>query len=122
MIIGNTKPDGLIAGTYPVVAVAITITGATPNAPTEFRRGDVVGVTTEGIYALANSSATNGSQNVVGIICDDIKVESGETAVSTMYVRGEFNIRLLRFGGSDTVETHSRRMIEIGLIPRETRV
>ena len=117
MTIGSTKRDGLIAGNHPLAAKEITITG-----PAEFRRGDVVGAITAGGYALANSTATNGSQNAIGIITDDIVVETGVNIVTTMYVKGEFNQRQLRFGGSDTVENHRRRMTEIGLLIRETRI
>ena len=122
MTIGSTTRDGLIAGNYPLVAIEIKVAGASGGTPTEFLRGDVVGITSDGRYILADSTATNGSQNVVGIICDDVKVESGAEAVTTMYIKGEFNQRFMRFGGNDTVERHSRRMIEIGLIPRETRI
>ena len=117
MIIGSTKRDGLIAGNYPLAAKAITITG-----PAEFKRGDVIGEITTGGYALANSAATNGSQNAIGIITDNINAESGTNIVTTMYVKGEFNQRQLRFAGNDTVEKHRRRMTEIGLLIRETRI
>ena len=117
MTIGSTKRDGLIAGNYPLAAKEITITG-----PAEFKRGDVVGAITTGGYALADSTATNGSQNVIGIMTDDIVAESGASVVTTMYVKGEFNQRQLRFGGTDTVENHRRRMTEIGLLIRETRI
>ena len=117
MIIGSTKRDGLIAGDYPLVAKEITITG-----PAQFKRGDVIGATTEGDYALADSNATDGSQNAIGIITDDTNAEDGISIVTTMYVKGEFNQRQLRFGGKDTVENHRRRMTEIGLLIRETRI
>ena len=117
MTIGSTTRDGLIAGNYPLAAKEITITG-----PAEFKRGDVIGAITAGGYALADSNATDGSQNAIGIITDNITVENGVNIVSTMYVKGEFNQRQLRFGGTDTVDKHSRRMTEIGLLIRETRI
>ena len=117
MTIGSTKRDGLIAGNFPLVAKEITVTG-----PAEFKRGDVIGAIAAGGYALADSTATDGSQNVVGIITDDTTAEASANVVTTMYVKGEFNQRQLRFGGSDTVDNHIRHMTEIGLIVRETRI
>ena len=117
MTIGSTKRDGLIAGNYPLKAVEIILTG-----PADFKRGDVVGALTAGGYALVESAADDGSELVVGIITDDIIVETGVNVVTTMYVKGEFNQRQLRFGGTDTVEAHRQRMTEIGLLIRETRV
>jgi|GEM_PF-1925763 len=114
--LGKVVRDGLIAGDYPTKAEEITITG-----PAEFLRGDVVGMTSAGGYALVDSAQSDGSQNPVGIICDGIKVENGETAVSTMYVKGEFGRRFLRVGGTDTIDTHKRRMTEIGLLVKETK-
>ena len=116
MTIGSTTRDGLIAGGYPLAADEITITNAT------FMRGDVVGVSATGAYALVNSTASDGTQTPIGIITDDVSADAAQNVVTTMYIKGEFNQRFLRFGGTDTVDTHRRRMIEIGLIPRETRV
>lgn len=114
--LGNVNRNGLIAGDYPTKAEEITITG-----PAEFLRGDVIGALTAGGYALVDSSKTDGSEKPVGVICDDISVESGDTAVSTMYVKGEFARRFLRVGGTDTIDTHKRRMTEIGLLVKETK-
>ena len=115
--VGVFKPDALIAGDFPTEVQAISITG-----PAEIKRGDVLGATEDGNYVLVDSTATDGSQDVVGIACDDITIEDGATAVSTMYIKGEYNRRCLRFGGTDTVETHIRRMTDISLIVRGTRI
>ena len=115
--IGIFKPDGLIAGDFPTEVQEISITG-----PAEIKRGDVLGKTNEGEYILVDSTATDGSEAVVGIATDNVTVESGRTARSTMYIKGEYNRRHLRFGGSDTVETHIRRMTDISLIVRGTRI
>ena len=115
--VGISKPDGLIVGDFPLEAVEVQVQG-----PAEFRRGDVVGLVDNQNLVLADSSLKNGGQNPVGIMCRDINPAQGETAVTTMYVKGAFNLRNLRFGGSDTFENHKRRMTEIGLIVRETRV
>ena len=115
--LGEFKPDGLIAGDFPTVVMEITITG-----PAEFKRGDVVAQTGGETYALVNSTGTGGARLPVGIICDDITVATGVTTKSTMYVKGEFNRRFMRFGGTDTADTHMRRMTEIGMIIRGTRI
>ena len=114
--LGTFEPDGLIAGDFPTEAQEITITG-----PAEFKRGDVLGIAGER-YVLANSGASDGSQNAVGIVCDDITVADGTTAVSNMFIKGSFNYRFLRFGGDGNPEPHLRRMTEISLIVRKTRV
>ena len=116
-VLGTLERDNLIAGDFPTKAQEITLTG-----PATFERGDVLGKSDTGVFALVDSTATDGSQDVVGIVCDDITVEADAEAVSTMYVKGEFNQRRLRFGGSDTAETHKRRMTEIGLLVRPTKI
>ena len=116
-VIGKFTPDGLIAGDFPLEAQEITIVG-----PADFKRGDVIGIDGDGAYALADSTATNGLQNPIGIICDNVIVGTGESKVATMYVKGEFNRRFLQFGGTDNADIHLRRMTEIGLIIRETKI
>ena len=115
--LGEFKPDGLIAGDFPTVAMEITVTG-----PAEFKRGDVIAQTGNETYVLVNSTGTGGARLPVGIICDNITVVNGTTSKTTMYVKGEFNRRFMRFGGTDTADTHMRRMTEIGLIIRGTRI
>jgi len=115
--LGTFKPDGLIAGNFPTAVQEITIAG-----PAEIRRGDVLGVNADGNYLLVDSNATDGSQTVRGIACDDVSVGNDTTSVTTMFIKGEFNRRFLRFGGTDTVETHFNRMTDISLIVRSTRV
>lgn len=115
--LGEHKPDGLIAGDFPTEAMEITLTG-----PAEFKRGDVIAQTGDETYALVDSTGADGAELPIGIICDDIIVEDGVTTKSTMYIKGEFNRRFMRFGGTDTADTHMRRMIEIGLIIRGTRI
>jgi hypothetical protein len=112
--LGKLERNGLIVGDYPTKVEEITITG-----PAEFKRGDVVGVTAAGVYALVDSEKSDGTQIPVGIICDDITVDSGATAVANMYIKGEFAHRFLRYGGTDT---HKRHMTAIGLIVRKTKV
>ena len=117
MTIGRHEHDGLIVGDYPLKAKEIQVEG-----PAEFRRGDVVAITNAGDYVLAEISRTDGGGAVVGIITDNFTADTGETKVSTMYVKGEFNQRALRFGGNDTTADHIDQMTRDGLLVRETRV
>ena len=116
-ILGVMQRDGLIAGDFPTEAQEITLTG-----PFEYKRGDVLGITNDGRYVLVDSRATDGSQRAVGIVCDDVTVGDGMTVVSNMFIKGEFNRRFLRFGGTDTADEHMRHMTEISLIIRNTRI
>ena len=125
MLIGNVTRDNLIAGDYPLKAVEIIINGPT-TGKTEFKRGDVIAQLSEGSYALvdtatAETDGDNAAGVPIGIITDNVTINADEQLTTMMYVKGEFNLRSLNFGGTDTISTHSRRMIEIGLIPREPR-
>ena len=117
MELGRAERDNLIAGDFPTKAQEITITG-----PAEFLRGDVIAQLGDNSFALVDSSGADGAELAIGIICDNITVEDGITTKSTMYVKGEFIQRALRFGGDDTADTHKRRMTEIGLLIRPTRI
>ena len=115
--LGKHEPDGLIAGDFPTEAQEITIAD-----PAEFRRGDVLGIVAgTGRYVLADSSASDGSQGAAGIACDDVAVADGASAVSNMFVKGDFSYGRLRFGGDGSPDPHLRRMTEIGLIVRKTK-
>jgi len=115
--LGRHDPNGLIVGDYPTVTQAIELTG-----PAEFKRGDVIAQADDESYALVDSSGTGKATLAIGIICDDIVVEAGTKSPAVMYIKGEFNSRYMAFGGSDTADAHLRRMTEIGLIIRNTRI
>ena len=114
--LGTFEPKGLIAGDFPTVVQEIILTG-----PVTFLCGDVV-AEVDGVHSLVDSAGAGNAALAVGIICDDIVVDDGITTKANMYIKGEFNHRFLRFGGSDTSDDHRRRMREIGLIIRETRI
>jgi len=113
IIRGELKRDNLIAGDYPLKAMEITIENTSAD-DLIFERGAVV-AQHAGTYRLAEDDDA-----VVGIICDDITVKGGSSEVSPMYIKGEFNRRALIVAG--TLAKHERRMIEIGLLVRSTRV
>lgn len=115
MEIGNFDRDNLVIGGFPTITQEINLTGKA-----EFKRGDVVGKSLDGNIALVDSSKTDGTENVAGIICDDISVLDGETKKVCIYIKGAFSQRHLNFGGSDTVLNHKDYMNKIGLIVKET--
>ena len=119
MTIGKMQPDNLIAGNYPIVVVPVSVFGADA---TELKRGDVVALVGGAAVLVDSQSASDEGKLPCGIMCEDVSTEADEQKVATMYVKGEFNIRAMRFGGDDTADTHRRRMTEIGIIPRETRI
>lgn len=118
--IGKLKRDGLIAGDYPLKAKEVTVFGSVETQGTEFQRGDVIALINVQIPVLVDSTLNNGGNRPVGIICDNVKAEPGQAIIATMYIKGEFAKRHLRFGGTDTAHTHERHMTEIGLLIRET--
>ena len=126
MIVGTFERDGLIAGDYPLKVEEITVHGTEAAGRTEFKRGDVValidGANGEMPVLVNSASQTNGANRAAGIMTENVSVSAGEQAVTTMFIKGEFNRRFLQFGGNDTYEKHKRRMTEIGLLVRETRI
>jgi len=119
--IGKVERGGLIAGNYPLEAAAVIVQGPTGTGTIEFKRGDVVALNEDGAPVLVDSAVT-GAENAVGIMTDNVVANADEEITTTMYIKGAFNKRYLNFGGTDTADTHIRRMTEIGLIIRETRI
>ena len=115
--IGSLERETLVLGTYPTVADSITITGEA-----SFFRGDVVVRNADDSIVLADALAAASGVPSMGIICDDISVADGETAASTMYIKGEFNKRALNFAEGTAAEDLKDVMAAIGLIVRDTRV
>ena len=115
--IGSIDRETLVIGTYPTTTQEITVEGEE-----EFIRGDVVYISPDGSITLADVTHGNAAIPCFGIICDDFTVADGETAVTTMYIKGEFNRRSLRFAEGTTADDLKHVMTTIGLIIRETRV
>lgn len=117
MIIGEMIRDNLIIGGFPTITREIEL-----SYPCEFKRGDVVGKTTDGSIILVDSTKTDGSESVYGIMCDDISVSDDEIKKAVIYVKGAFNQRYLNFGGSDNIDKHKDYMMKVGLLTDETRI
>jgi hypothetical protein len=62
-------------------------------------------ISASGKAVLVNSSATDGSQTLAGVLRDCVETANGDV-VAVMYLTGSFLSDKLLFGGSDTVNTH----------------
>jgi len=92
-------PDQLIAGRFPLVTANITLASGT------LQRGAVLGmVTATGNYIESVATASDGSQNPVGVLADYADA-SGGAVVAPMYLTGEFNQDKLIFDASWTIAT-----------------
>ncbi len=94
-------PKNLFAGSVmPFVTDSVVIA-----AGQTLQAGAVLGMVSDtGKYVLMDSTATDGSQNPVAILAQDVDASAGDT-IATVYLTGEFNSDALVFGGTDTVDT-----------------
>lgn len=90
-------PDRLIAGDFPLVTDTITIA-----AGQVLQRGALLGMTTAtGDYILSLSAATDGSQNPVAVLADNVNTSATGTNAATpapIYLTGEFNVNEMTLG------------------------
>ncbi len=95
--------DNLVAGDYDLVTEEpVTAVG---NQGV-IKRGTALGrVTASGKMAVLNSTNTDGSQAIYGILGVDTDTTGGD-ATGFVYLTGEFNQASVIFGGSDTYLTH----------------
>lgn len=116
-------PDGYrLADAVQGVAYAddIAFTIAVVGAGTDTVVGDTFTIPVaagSGKYKIVNSASVDGSQDAVGILCEDINATSADV-VTAAYIRGEFNERELTFGGTDTADTHRAALEARGIILR----
>lgn len=103
--------DNLFAGgVQPVVTGPIVIASGQ-----NLTRGTVLGiVTATGEGTIVNSAATDGSQTPYAILQEDVDATS-EAKAASIYFTGEFNENALTFGGTDTADTHRKKLREIGI-------
>lgn len=79
-------PDQLVVSTLQLVTDSGTITGGT------FLRGTVLGkITASGKYTKSVKTATDGSQNPVAILVDNVDASSADQN-GGLYLMGEFNL------------------------------
>lgn len=106
MTISTQEYKNLIAGNYPLKFEEVSVS-------TTFKLGDVVAFDTNGVLKLAGES-----DSVVGIMTRAVSGTTNEPVVATMAVKGEFNENRLNFAEGSSINTHKRRMTEIGLLTR----
>ncbi|MDR7318908.1 head decoration protein [Brevibacillus nitrificans] len=117
--------DNLIAGMVtPFTTVSVIVkSGATVH----LSRGTVLGVVDQvdtgqyaGTYIVApvDSTKSDGSQTPFAILADDDVDATADDQRATAYVSGEFNRDALKFGGSDTIDTHEAALRKIGIITK----
>ena len=86
--VGSFTPDNLLAG-YSVPAITESIVVA--SGAGELKRGTLLGrVTASGKYVVSTSAASDGSQNPVAVLAEDITV-AGADYTTVGYLSGEFN-------------------------------
>lgn len=90
-------PDQLVVSTLQLVTDSGTITGGT------FLRGTVLGkITTSGKYTKSVKTATDGSQNPVAILVDNVDASSADQN-GGLYLMGEFNQNRIVYDNTWTV-------------------
>lgn len=101
--VGDFRPVMLFAGDFPRASEAVQLKdGAVYPA------GAVLGKNTAtGICELVNSAAADGTEEVFGVLAEEVDCTGG-SYFSAAYLTGEFNQNALTFGGSDTVDTHRK--------------
>lgn len=85
----NSQASDILYNIKSTKEIAITLTK--PAGATELKRGTVLGIiTASGKAAQFDDKATNGTQNVAGVLAETIEFGSGTEEIATMYVEGEF--------------------------------
>ena len=97
--VGDFTQDNLLAG-YSVPAITESIVVA--SGADVLKRGTLLGrVTASGKYVVSTSAASDGSQNPVAVLAEDIDATSAD--VTTVgYLSGEFNTAAMTFGTGHT--------------------
>ncbi len=110
-VLDNYEYDNLFAGgVQPVVTDAITLVSGQ-----SYVRGTVLGVvTSSGEAKPVDSAVTDGAEIPYAILQEDVDATEGAQP-GAVYLTGEFNENALTFGGTDTADTHRKKLREIGL-------
>lgn len=86
------SPDRLIAGDHPVMTKTVTI-----KEGEDLKRGAVLGKDGDGKYLLSLAAASDGSEDPVAILAQDVDASDADTEAG-IYEAGEFNEDALTFG------------------------
>jgi len=102
----NTNYDIALLGLFAPVTATATYTNST-GSTAALAAGTLVGRVVANNKILPQvSSATDGSQDPIGILAANYTVANGATVTLTFYIQGEFDASLITFGGSDTLATN----------------
>ena len=93
-----TTEDNLITDNlYPAVRGAVLL-----QAGEVYKRGDALGrITATKLYVLADSTASDGSEEIFAVLADDCDATLGDTQ-GAAYLSGQFNPREMRFAAGST--------------------
>ena len=112
---GTLKPDNLLAGDFPRIAMLVTITGG------NYKRGAVLGKITEsGNYKSSVSSSTDGSQVPTAILAESVNAES-EDKQGIVYLTGEFNADSLSYDSGFTLNAITDKLREKSIFSRNNQ-
>lgn len=90
------------------------------DGSTDFALNDSFTVTVSvGTYrcSLVNSANSDGTQNPKFVLLQDVDATSAD-AKGTGATGGQFNERVLIFGGTDTIETHREALRSVGILTK----
>lgn len=109
--VSHFQADNLISGDYPIVTESITLA-----AGQNLKRGAVLGRQTSGHYVLSSATATDGSEQPIAVLAEDVDATNSET-VGVCYLSGQFNATALTIGDGLTSESikHPLRLLNIYL-------
>ncbi|MDR1744321.1 MAG: head decoration protein [Planctomycetota bacterium] len=100
-IIGKMEYQSVLAGDFPRSTLPVIMA-----AGAKYPAGAVVGkATADAKCALVDSSKSDGTQTVYGVLLHEVDATDADTP-GIISLTGEFNRNHVAFGGSDTWETH----------------
>mgnify|MGYP003600088106 FL=1 len=106
----SLKYNNIIVGkSIPIKYRAGTVTGENLVA------GTVLGkITASGKLKKVDSTASDGSQKIYGILLEDIDASTADK-IASIGLTGEYNKQAMVFGGTDTTATHEAdaRLLQI---------
>jgi hypothetical protein len=107
-------PDNLIAGDFPIITEPVTVGAG------NLVRGTVMGrITASGNFIQSLSAASDGSQNPVAILAEDVDA-SGGAKPGVVYLTGEFKGAALIIGASHTLASVKLAFRALGIFIRTT--
>ena len=108
--------DGLEIGDYPIITQA----NVTVLSGEDLARGCVVGAQTSGgKYIACAHDASDGSEDPVAILVEDIDASLGDITTAMIYTSGQFDSNKLTFGGTSDIDDLKALMIKNNLYTKD---